>query len=85
MSVIEIEKGVPLPPARWGRRASNRSKYPVAEMKETHDSFFVSVAEFPPSGFDGCRAMVYQLAREAGFQVSVRRTADGGMRVWRKA
>ena len=69
MTEIKIETGFPVP-------IRTRAKYPWAEMK-VGDSFFVPVKVPSDINITGARL-------NTGFKF-VRRTVDGGVRVWRVA
>lgn len=70
MSEYKIEKGVPIPPARHGR------KYPWHEM-EIGDSFVV------PDMSKSHAGAVCGGARKNGRKFSFRLLETGGVRIWR--
>jgi hypothetical protein len=73
--VIEIEKGIPLPPAGTGSHPNR--KYPLTEMK-IGDSFLIQ------KGNQGSiRSHMTRQGRLLGRSFSVRQQTDGSFRCWR--
>ncbi len=81
--MLQIDKGVPLPEARYG---TNAAKYPVKDMV-VGDSFFVPFEE----GWDeerkrkrqrGVAIALLHWKKRIGYGFTTRRV-DGGVRAWR--
>jgi hypothetical protein len=74
MKAVKIEKGIPIPKQRRGRR----STFPFDEM-QPGDSFFVPVKDAK----DKARVMskVGMYGRKTGAKLSTR-TVTGGLRIW---
>ncbi len=84
--MIEIDKGVELPPRARGKGAG--VKYPFADLK-IGDSFFVPLAsgrtQYTHVNAVGGSARSWARTQGNGFEFAVRREGDKGARVWRTA
>jgi hypothetical protein len=77
--MIPIDKGIPIPRRRYGRRGPRPRVYPWAEM-EVGDSFLIT-----PGG-EGSIASIKSGLGEAGRaygHIYTSRVIEGGLRVWR--
>lgn len=89
MSAIEIEKGIPVPPARPAGKGGRESKYPFESM-DVGDSFLVPANIAPADGdFSALRRLRLNLmtrCTKAGKRWGRRyttRMVPEGVRVWR--
>lgn len=77
--MIEIEKGIPIPPAR---QPGVKAKSPRHEM-EVGDSYFVKTSARDACVVEGNKARCW--GRKNGGKKFSTRQVEGGVRIWRVA
>lgn len=81
MDELKIEKGVPIPPARVGRKPNGPSKY-MFDRFEVGDSVYFHPEHGDLHKVQSCAAW---WGKRHKVKFSLRKLKDGGFRVWRIA
>lgn len=87
MSLLPIERGVPIPPPRCkegGKRKGGKRVYPWREMKPG-DSFFVAVEPSSVNRIQSQLSTIGAHQRDWTGKSYTTRIVEGGVRVWRTA